>query len=396
MKKILVSILSVLMLVAAPITAYATEGVPSSDKANVKFYITDETKNGYPGSSFTVNMKDKNGTISDSYQFTKGNSWGNNRTPVYTMSAPATYTVTVDGMESGYTLVDTLTRDENITFETTVMGNPQVLWSIVDKEDDSKNEGQEEHTVLGNSNGNYTVSNEGADEIYKNFLDATAFISESTEWKNNFLQNYELFPHAERYAAYVEGGTEEDYLAMSLYDRFVWSETYLKYAWAVNTGNFNSYFGSKENFQNHITNDIVNMMKNISNSQSVIDAYLALANWQYDYVKSNGVPFNFINNRSYLVEMGKEPTTGGSSPNGEDELQDDTNAGANNVDTTSKPEVEEKGIWDDTAELISGNVITIGILLIVLALCGGVIFWRKRKNVSDIKQGDTNVDASDD
>lgn len=398
MKKYFATILSILMLVAMPIKAYATEGVPPSDKANVTFYITDETTDGYPGSDFTVNMKDNTGTISDSYHFTKGNSWGNKRTPIYTMTAPATYTVTVEGMENGYALIDTITRDENITFETTMGGNPQVLWSIINKESDSStSESKEETTILEKAESNYTVSNEEADKIYQNFLSVTAFIANDTEWENNFLQTYSLFPHAERYAAYVEGGTEDEYLAMSLYDRFVWSEAYLKYAWAVNTGSFSDYFGSKENFQNHITNDIVNMMKNIPNSQEVIDSYLALANWQYDYVKSNGVPFNFINNRSYLEEVGKEVANDSSSSvSDKDELSDAAKELYDDADDTTKNQVKEKGIWDDTVELISSNAITIGILVIILAACGGVVFWRKRKNVSDIGNGDTHVDTSDD
>lgn len=401
MKKYFATILFVLMLVAMPIAAYATEGAPPSGKANVKFYITDETTDGYPGSAFSVTMKDNTGTT-DSYHFTKGNSWGNNRTPVYTMTAPATYTVTVEGMESGYALIDTLTRDENITFETVMGGNPQVLWSIIKKESDlTKNEAKEESTNLQKTESKYTVSNEEADKIYQNFLSVTAFIANDTEWKNNFLQTYSLFPHAERYAAYVEGGTEDEYLAMSLYDRFAWSETYLKYAWAVNTGSFSDYFGSKENFQNHITNDIVNMMKNIPNSQKVIDAYLALADWQYDYVKTNGVPFNFINNRSYLEEVRKgevekEVDKDSSSVSDKKELSSAAKELYDDADDATKKQVKDKGIWDDTIGLISSNVITIGILVVILAACGIVVFRRRRKNVSDINNGDTHIDASDD
>lgn len=396
MKKYLATILTVLFCCMMPFTAHATESRGASAfKCNVTFYITDETGE-YPGSSFTAKMTDETGTITDSYKFTKGNSWGGANMPKYTMTAPATYAVTFEGVEDGYKIITTLDRAENITFDTFSEGTADVLWSIVKEERVDTSEGAGSTILEQNEDGNYTASNEGAEKVYKNFLEATAFIAEDINWKNNLLQSYELFPHEERYASYVEGGTEEEYLSMSLYDRFVWSETYLKFAWAVNSGNFDNYYGSEENFASHITNDVVNMMKGAPDNEGVIEAYLALANWQYQYVKANGVPFNFINNRSYLDEIGEITETEIESKKSEEELSEAAKELLEDADDKTKEEVKEKGIWDDTFDALADNIVTV---VIILVLCIAVIFVvRKRKslNVDDNEDGDTNVDSMDD
>lgn len=398
MKKYLASILTVLMLLAMPLTAYATEvGGASAFKCNVTFYITDET-GGYPGSSFTANMTDKTGTVKDSYKFTKGNSWGGTNTPKYTMTAPVTYTVTFEGLEDGYKVVSTLDRAETVTFDTFSEGTADVLWSIVKEENvTAASENAGSSILEQNRDGDFTAANEGAEEVYKNFLEATAFIADDINWKNNLLQSYEWFPHPEDYASYVKGGTEEEYLSMSLYDRFVWRETYLKFAWAVNSGNYDNYYGSEENFASHITNDVVNMMKGAPDNEGVIEAYLALADWQYQYVKANGVPFNFINNRSYLDEVGEAPETETEpKKSDEKELSEAAKELLEDADNKTKEEVKEKGVWDDTLDALASNILTIVVILVLCVAVAFVVWKRRRLNVDDNKDGDTSVDSTDD
>lgn len=399
MKKCFATILTALMLLTMPFTAYATEGNIPSFKCNVTFYITDETSDGYPGSSFTANMKDNTGTIADSYRFTKGNSWGNGRTPKYTMTAPATYAVTFEGVEDGYAIVNTLDHSENITFEAVMDGTADVLWSIIDTETETVGNGNSGSGLLEQEqNGNFSVSDEGAEDVYKDFLSTTAFIADDMDWYNALLKQYEWFPHEERYADYVENGTKEDFLAMSLYDRFVWSESYLIYAWAVNSGNMGNYFGSKENFENHITNDIIKMMDGAPNHEEVEKAYLALADWQYNYVQENGVPFNFINNRSYLEEVKETPETETETKSDKEEISEAAKELLEDADKTTKQEVaeKEKGIWDDTMEVLSRNIVTVAVILVLCIAIAFVIWKRKRLNLDDNKDGDTDIDSTHD
>lgn len=401
MKKCIATILAVLMLAVTPLTAYATEvETHTESNANVTFYITDETNGEYPGSAFTAIMTDNTGTITDEYTFSAGNSWGNARYPKYTMTAPATYTVKFEGLDSGYKIIDTLTRSDKITFETTMGGSPQVLWSIVKSESGTAEEETEPTIATQAESNSFTVSDEGANEVYNAFLEATAFIAEDTAWQSNVLAEYSLFEnrYATWYASYVENGTEKDFLSMSLYDRFVWGETYLMFAWAVNTGTFSEYFGSEEVFANRITDNLVNRIQNardLTNGQQVIDAYLALADWQYNYVKESGVPFNFVNNRSYLEEIGEMPETSEETKTDEEELSEAAEELLEDADDKTKEETE-KGIWDDTMNALAQNIVTVLVFIALVVALVVVIQKRKRLNKDDDTDGDTNVDTTTD
>ena len=401
MKKCIATILAVLMLAVTPLTAYATEvETHTESNANVTFYITDETNGEYPGSAFTAIMTDNTGTITDEYTFSAGNSWGNARYPKYTMTAPATYTVKFEGLDSGYKIIDTLTRSDKITFETTMGGSPQVLWSIVKSESGTAEEETEPTIATQAESNSFTVSDEGADEVYNAFLEATAFIAEDTAWQSNVLAEYSLFEnrYATWYASYVENGTEKDFLSMSLYDRFVWGETYLMFAWAVNTGTFSEYFGSEEVFANRIKDNLVNRIQNardLTNGQQVIDAYLALADWQYNYVKESGVPFNFVNNRSYLEEIGEMPETSEETKTDEEELSEAAEELLEDADDKTKEETE-KGIWDDTMNALARNIVTVLVFIALVVALVVVIQKRKRLNKDDDTDGDTNVDTTTD
>lgn len=397
MKKYLAIILSVLMLAAVmPFSAYAAASGRNGNayQCNVTFYITDETTDGYPGSSFTAVMTDTTKTITDSYNFTKGNSWGGNHTPKYTVIAPTTYTVTFDGLEDGYMIVNTLDLSSDISFEATGGGVADCYWSIIEAETTAGTNGEngaESELLKQDGNGTYTVSNEEAEEVYKSFLDTVGYIADSEEWYGALLINFELFgesTYAKWYAAYVENGTEEEFLSMSLFDRFVWTETYLVYAWAVNTGDVSTYFGSEENFESHITSHITNMMESVSDHKAVEDAYLALAKWQYDYVQETGVPYNFINGRGYIEEVRESPkaeTQEKQEETDEKELQEAAKELLEDADETTKEETEKKSVWGDTLEALSKNIVTVAII-IILCIAVVVVVWKRRSlNINNDK-----------
>ena len=393
MKKHFVILLSVLMIAAMPLTTYATESGENeiTFQCNVTFYITDETTNGYPGSSFTAVMTDTTKTITDSYSFTKGNSWGSgNNTPKYTVIAPTTYTVTFEGLEDGYMIVNTLDLSSDIGFEAVDGGVVDCYWSIIETATtagENRESGTESTILEQEEKGPYTVSNEEAEEVYKTFLNTVGYIADRDEWYNALLANYELFAssYASWYAEYVENGTEEDFLSMSLFDRFAWTETYLVYAWAVNTGDVSTYFGSEENFENHITSHVTNMIESAPDYEAVEDAYLAIAKWQYDYVQKTGVPYNFISGRSYLEEVGEVPKTETPEKTNEEELEEAARDLLEDADETTKEETEERGIWNDTLNALSKHIFTIAIIIILCVAVMVVVWKRKKLNINDDK-----------
>ncbi len=390
----------ILAMCACSGTAYATEsriGNARENYCNVAFYITDETADGYPGSKFTATWTDETGTYTGQYDFTKGNSWGNGRAVIVTMEAPVTFQVDFSGLEEGYKIVNTLDLSEEITFETISGGTASVYWSVFDSDNttgtiggtpDDTNEITTESQILKQSeNESRVIKNEEAEEVYQNFLSAVSYIADSDEWYSALLIQYEWFgeaSYAPWYAEYVAGGTEEEFLSMSLFDRFVWAETYLRYAWAVGTGSYSTCFGSKENFESHITNNMVNMINNATDYEAVEEAYLTLAEWQYNYVTENGFPFNFVNNRSYLDE-------GGTLPDSVARTESETNSDDAELAEIrkelmaelSEEEIAElSGDTETTKEADSTSFAgpgTIVVILVVIIVGGSVYFFLRRK-----------------
>ena len=111
------------------------------------------------------------------------------------------------------------------------------------------------------------------------------------------------------YANCVEKGdkSEEDmlaeYEAMSDYDKFLWTTTYLFMADKIQKG-----LPGDLTYEKIIANSAcpIKLMNvgNRTDADTVVEAYEKLIQWQSDYIAANGSPFNFINNRSYLEEMG--------------------------------------------------------------------------------------------
>lgn len=418
MKKILQPLLIIFMFVIFISPAYAREGNIKKinsypHKCNVTFFITDETPDGYPGESFKAVMTDKKENITDEYSFTEGNSWGGSRNPKYTVLAPATYTVTFEGLSEGYKVISTFDRTDEITFEAASEGIADCYWSIVkddknssvssDKKETSGNTTEtptssdispkNDISISGKEAGSAAFNENDAEKVYKEFYDDVKYIKDDKEWENSLLIQYKMFEsdYAGWYEKYVEGGTKEEFLSMSLFDRFIWTETYLTFAWAVNTGDVNTYFGSDKNFKMHITDNVVNIIRNAKEPERVEKAYLKIANWQYEYIKKNGVPFNFINNKTYLDEINKEdenkaeevPDSNEISKEDKKEITEAANMLLDDADKKTKEEVKKKGIWDDLLGILASNIITIIIILILLVITGIVIWWRKSLNIDD-------------
>ena len=380
MKKYLIFMLTIFMLIATPLTVSATTEKGEEGTCNVTFFITDES-GSYPGSSFTAVMTDETGTITDSYKFAKGGSWGGNHTPIYTVAAPVTYTVTFEGLENGYTVVNTLDHSSDISFTAASGGVADVYWSIISTDTQSSTPIPTENTqsILTEQSDRANIADSEAEEIYQSFLSAVSPVADNEEWYSALLIHYEWFgesTYAKWYADYVDGGTEEDFLSMSLFDRFVWTETYLSYANGLS--NYSWYYGSKENYDSHMTSSVVGMIENGPDYEAVKDAYLALAEWQYNYVLANGYPYNFINGQTYLDEVGEVPETIATEKAAEQEQEELEEAAAELLEGLDEEDIQE--LTEDTENNSSGsNGIIIAIVVVLLAVVGAFVILRRRK-----------------
>ena len=380
MKKYLIFVLTVFILIATPLTVSATAEKGAEGTCNVTFFITDES-GSYPGSSFTAIMTDETGTITDSYKFAKGGSWGGNNTPKYTVAAPVTYTVTFEGLENGYTIVNTLNYSSDISFAAASGGVTDVYWSIISTDTQSSTSIPTEgsRSILAEQSDRINATDSEAEEIYQSFLRAVSPAADNEEWYSALLIHYEWFgasTYAKWYADYVDGGTEDDFLSMSLFDRFVWSETYLSYANGLE--NYSWYYGSKENYDSHMTSSVVGMIENGPDYETVKDAYLALAEWQYNYVLANGYPYNFINGQTYLDEVGEVPETISTEEAEEQEQKELEEAAAELLEELDEEDIQE--LTEDSENSFFGSFgIIIAIVSILFAAVGAFVILRRRK-----------------
>lgn len=393
--------LSITAITAMPAKTHAVESVTEAsaeieagqtgtgDKMSpctVTFCITDESE-GYPGNKIKAVMTDVTGTITDEYTFTPANSWKENVCPKYSMVAPATYNVTFEGLEDGYAVVNTLDYSSDIKIAATPEGSIDVYWSIIST---GAAGGSTKSQLLDGDR--YDTENEEAEQVFQEFLSQVEFIAEDETW-DTFFKTYKIFSHEEWYEKYVKDGKKEDYIDMSLFDRFVWDETYLRFCDTLNSGDSNMFFGSEDSFRTKFLEIILNCMIG-NNNEQVKEAYETMAMWQYNYITEHRVPFNFINNRSYIEEIDGQAETTESAPQKEiagkeepeldkEEQKELEQAREELMEDMDKEDIEGEngGVWDDTINLLSKNLVTIGVLLLLIVVAGIVIWKRKQLNI---------------
>ena len=355
-------------------------------ECNVNLTVIDASGN-YSGKKITVDFKDVTETAEEQKELTPENSWGEGSTLKFTLQAPTTYNVTFSGLEDGYKIVDTFTNREISSFSASE-GIIDFYWSIVadsseKKEDESTDSIENEVTTTDENK--VEVIDEEAESVYQEFLQAVSFIETDPSWYDGFsafLNQYgedsvNRNTYSQWYADFVRGGTVEKYFSMSSYEQFLWTETYTRLAEAAGGyGDFDMFFENESAYETHVTKLVTNLM-NGNNNEVVKEAYLKLMAWQYDYIKANGVPFNFITNRSYIEEISEEPI--------QEETQ--TSEEKENVKEQVKPEKtqkdDKKTTWSGTMSVLADNAITILVLAILGIAIAVITYIRKQKNIGE-------------
>ena len=398
MKGLTVLLVTIFMMCSQSIySAYAGE---INAMFTVKFVVVDSS-NSYDGTSFTVNMKDVMGVFSQDYEIKKAASWGNTtgNIPAISVPSPNTYKISIVGINDGYKLRDFMSgKDIDSSFVATNNGEMTFYWEIV-KDEVGSSTTQEAAVSINEATdimaGNVITDeqdadNQDAEKVYQEFLDTVSFIEGDSSWES-LLQGYSfpslLSTFGKMYANCVssDGKSEEEmiseYEAMSDYDKFLWVSTYLFMADSIKNGHPDNV----SSFEKIITNSacpIQNMqIGKRAKSEEVIEAYKKLIQWQADYIAANGSPFNFINNRSYLEEMGvkkvEAPATEGA------EIQEQKEIEEVREEIIKEVKKEDKGIWSDTLDILSKNLITIAVLMTLLLGLGYVIYLKKKNNYTE-------------
>lgn len=127
-----------------------------------------------------------------------------------------------------------------------------------------------------------------------------------------------------------------------------------------------------------MTSSVVGMIENGPDYETVKDAYLALAEWQYNYVLANGYPYNFINGQTYLDEVGEVPETISTEEAEEQEQKELEEAAAELLEELDEEDIQE--LTEDSENSFFGSSgIIIAIVSILFAAVGAFVILRRRK-----------------
>lgn len=386
-------LLSVLLAVSVP--AFATE-LAGDEVFDCKITVIFSDLTGeYPGESVKVRFKDVTGSIDETVELKVG------EIAEFVLPAPTTYNFTFEDVQEGYEVIDFFTYSPAVTSFAAAGRIKDFNWGI-EKAENIDTEATTAPTVDVNSitaRDHVTVVNEEAEKVYLEFLEAVSFMANDETYYNGFgatltqcnkgTLNGDLY--CKWYVAYVQGGTEEEFFAMSAFERWLWTNTYTRLAYASGgSGNYNKYYGSKAAFNTYIVNAAMNLVKG-TNSDVIIDAYEKLMDWQWDYINENGVPFNFIRNRSYIEEINaeggdvtepQEPQDGNTEEPTEGTQGHKVQESHNDGNEATEPTAEaNKGIWTETIAILANNSVTIIILAFLVAAVLVVMYIRKSKNI---------------
>lgn len=344
--------------------------VKAAETCNVSFTVVDETDNGYSGNVKVIMTNTENNKTFE-YVLTKGNSWGGENIPKYTVDGDAIYSVSLSGVKDGFEMINQ-DGSEITQFD----GNTDVdlKWKIVSVA--SENITVKEEADAGA--GNVTISDEiqtgntEADNLFNEFMKTVSFIKDDESWVY-FLESYELYAdsgaisNSDEYAK-ATGKSKEEYKSMSSFDKFVYYETYVRMAQYLNLGDWERYYSSKENFDRNVIGPTVDYMKITEGDSTVVaDAYKKLMDWQYQYIEENKSPYDFIAGKNYIETVGADNT-----PDDEFSISDPI-----------QENTEDKSMWSEVKDVVTdnaGSIFLAGSLAIAIAV---ITLYRKKRNLNE-------------
>ncbi|MBD5403031.1 hypothetical protein HDR58_09620 [bacterium] len=239
----------------------------------------------------------------------------------------------------------------------------------------------------------YTIGTgiDEADRLWEAFLEAVAPIENDNTYSPilQVIQNTSEF-----YAGYYEsatGNSKDEYLDMTTFEQFLWYSTYILPVNAINSGDYNTYCSTVDNWNTYAVYQPHYMLSTYGTTE-MADAYRALMEWDYQYFIEHGTVINFLSGNASLTDDQDNQDIIPSSEEVPEKVQTEQPAEKEVIESSVKEESrgeekkEEKGIWDKTIAGIKNSVLTIVILLILSGATIAVIVYRKSKAIDDDAQ----------
>lgn len=369
MNKFLFQLIALLLIVFGSTFVYATEtdgslteDIPlTGDElvyCNVMINVTDKT---------SVPIKeDINITLTDisvgkAYYctITFDEHYGIGKPQVLKVLANTTYKVNISFNHSDKYSIVNFDGSEIETFHATESGY-LFNWNIVSGGTVLKEKSD------GISNIEINTDNKEADSVLFDFIHATKHIQQDEAWRD-FLDIYELYSEirVDRYVKYC-GGTEEEWLAMTPYEQFLWYELYIRQCMYIDEGEYSFFFGSEEDFIKYNISSIYLTINSYGKAEA--EAYKTIMLWQYNYIKLNGKPFNLMSGFKYTEIESNDSIDAFETEMKDMNESDEVRETQIEEKTSHEDDAEEKGIWSDVITKLKENIISF-ILLFILA-CG--------------------------
>jgi len=362
-------------------------GNVGADKNAVYSLVTINASNMTNG-DFT---EDINITLSDiasgnEYRFALTND--TNYMTVVNVIANTTYSILLEYLDTDKFFVLNSDGSAIGKFGATADGN-NLNWIITDS-----NDSKSANVAGTKSISSISISDDSdASDVFQKFYDTVKGMDGNQKW-DGFFSTYVAYEkiQAQQYMDTC-GGTTDDWLKMSNFDRFLWYETYIRIVNYMGLANYDRFFSSE---QNYLTNTIDNAYHDllVYGDGTEAAAYKTLMLWQYDYIIQNGTVYNFMTNQnSSNSDQISEPSIQPDETQGiqkEDQpeintrLQDLTKDPVQENLKTNK--VTEKSIWGKTFSRVKSSYVTIIILIILCAGLAGIVIYRKSKVIDDDKE----------
>ncbi|MCL2840095.1 MAG: hypothetical protein FWE05_04915 [Defluviitaleaceae bacterium] len=394
-KGLFVGVLTVILAVSFPFTAYADPDTPPTGdvaiEGDLSIVIINKTDGEYTG-NINVSLT----CIASERQFSFDLGLSNVLLEIpyeRTITANTTYTVAFRFDRAGYVILDKRNLPVN-RLHITASGY-EAVWVLRDVNavisgDTGADIGQVEADIPTDLEDVYIE----AHRLWNRFL--TLAITMANDNDNRLIfnayhmhhvtmsQNFERFTHR----------TADDFIAMSLFERFLWDSTYVRIVDMLHMGEFDTFFGSAENYRSRAIGQIaINIGRTC---QETAAAYEELMMWQYDYIRANSTVFNFItgvNHRDSMRGETGEPFSFDPIEISEERAADEDRIIQSEIqeflDELPVPlgadDVEyEANIWDRTIARLSANWFTILLLIVVFGGLVGVIVYRKHNEIKEV------------
>ena len=222
-----------------------------------------------------------------------------------------------------------------------------------------------------------------AKALWVDFLQKTTPLKEKEEngeaETSTVLREVEFYDYIASYYAGVTGRDREEYLNMSLYERYLWWCTYIYpqkcYRSEYDLSEWNSY----------TIEGMYSSLKYYEKSNEMAEAYKKLMEWQYYYVREHGEFFSFVDVFGLDAEIDvTEETTATSAEASEETTAEITTAAPDITEVTEATTEAETSIWDGFFNALKDNIFSIclGVVLVIAIII--FIVYTKKKNI-DIK-----------